>query len=86
VRLEKVLLRLHLRRRAGQTPRELAADAGKQLAGRKHEPASSKLPGEIVAAYYRVRFGGDRLDKNETAAIEQDLAELTRAVREKNRS
>jgi hypothetical protein len=86
VRLERVLGRLHLRRRAGQTPRELAADAGQRLGASLGMPARKELPGEIVAAYYRVRFGGDRLDKNEMATIEQDLAELGRAIRERNRS
>jgi transglutaminase-like putative cysteine protease len=86
LRLEKLLARLHLRRHEGQTARELAAAAGLRLGGASSATARASLPSEIVAAYYRVRFGGDRLDKNETAAIEQDLAELARAVREQNRS
>jgi len=79
-RLEKLLARLPLKRRQGQTSRELAADAGARLAAAPQARATAELPAEIVAAYYRVRFGGDRLDKNETAAIEQSLAQLAPAV------
>jgi hypothetical protein len=86
LRLEKLLGRLHLRRREGETARELATAAGFRLGGAASATTQAALPSEIVSAYYRVRFGGDRLDKNETAAIEQDLAELARAVRETNRS
>jgi transglutaminase-like putative cysteine protease len=79
-RLEKLLARLPLRRQRGQTPRELAASAGVQLATSNEARPAAHLPAEIVAAYYRARFGGDRLDKTETDAIEQALATLAPAV------
>jgi hypothetical protein len=79
LRLQSLLGRLHLRRTAGQTARELAGAAMRKL---QMPPtrAASKLPGEIVEAYYRVRFGGAALDSQEQAAIEHALAELTPAV------
>jgi transglutaminase-like putative cysteine protease len=79
-RLESLLARAALRRAAGQTARELASAAASRLQQSGAVEATTQLPGEIVAAYYRVRFGGAALDKNELAAIEQALVELTPAV------
>lgn len=78
-RLERLLARLPLRRTAGQTPQELAAAAEQQLSIGGDTPVAH-LPAEIVAAYYRVRFGAARLDKTQTAAIEHALDRLTPAV------
>jgi protein-glutamine gamma-glutamyltransferase len=79
-RLESLLGRLHLRRAAGQTARELAAAAGERLERTQPQAGAGELPAQIVAAYYRVRFGGAALDSQEQAAIEQALDELTPAV------
>jgi hypothetical protein len=79
-RLESLLARAALRRAAGQTARELASAAASRLRQSGAVEATTQLPGEIVAAYYLVRFGGAALDKNELAAIEQALVELTPAV------
>ena len=38
------------------------------------------LPAELVDVYYRVRFGGDRLDNREMDAIEHALEVLAPAV------
>ena len=83
LRLERLLARLPLRRRAGQTARELAAEAERRLQGAvSEEPSVAGLPEEIVAVYYRVRFGAARLDKTQAAAIEQALDRLAPAVRQ----
>ena len=82
LRLESLLARLQLRRRSGQTPRELAAVAGMILSKLPAGAASSTVPREVVEAYYRVRFGGAALDKEETAAIEHALAQLVPAVQQ----
>ncbi|MEX2175578.1 MAG: transglutaminase domain-containing protein, partial [Pirellulaceae bacterium] len=78
-RLESLLSRMALRRAAGQTAAEFAAAAGARL-GQEVSSAAAPLPEKIVAAYYRVRFGGDALDSQELAEIEQALAQLTPAV------
>jgi hypothetical protein len=79
-RLERLLAKLPLARRRGETPRELAAAAQAKLAAVEGAALTASVPGELVSAYYRVRFGGGRLDKNETEAIEQALASLAPAV------
>jgi hypothetical protein len=81
LRLERLLAQLPLRRTAGQTARELAAAAGRRLEWGSQQ-AAAELPDEIVNAYYRVRFGGAALDKQETEAIEQSLTQLIPAVRQ----
>jgi hypothetical protein len=80
LRLVGLLSRLNLRRSSGQTAQELAAVAGNRLGASPASVAAAELPAEVVAAYYRVRFGGAALDKNEQAAIEQALAQLVSAV------
>ena len=79
-RLRSLLGRLHLPATAGQTPRELANAAGERIQRQLPRSAAAALPAQIVAAYYRVRFGGATLDSHEQAAIEQALDELTPAV------
>jgi hypothetical protein len=82
--LERLLARLPLIRRAGQTPQELAQAAANRLAAAEAPAEAAPLPPQIVAAYYRVRFGAERLDKNESVAIEQALAALAAAVRQRS--
>jgi hypothetical protein len=79
-RLERILSRLPLVRSPAQTPHELALAAEGKLYGRLADATTSHLPAEIVAAYYRVRFGGAALDNQETEAIEHALAKLVPAV------
>src|SRR5262245_20255379 len=70
LRLERLLAKLPLRRRAGQTARELAAEAEWRLhASVGDDRTLAGLPEQIVAAYYRVRFGSARPDKSQAAAI-----------------
>lgn len=79
LRLKSLLSQLHLPPSAGQTARELAAAAQRKLDSPATADAAA-IPAEIVAAYYRVRFGGAALDSREQAAIEQALDQLTPAV------
>jgi protein-glutamine gamma-glutamyltransferase len=86
-RMEKLLARLRLRRKPGQTPLEFARQAAESLqrlvddipptVDRHDLPA---LPTRIVNAYYNVRFGGARLDNREVDAIEHALAQLVVAT------
>jgi transglutaminase-like putative cysteine protease len=79
-RLKSLLARLHAPPGPGQTARELAAEATQRLSRHLPRSPAAALPGKIVTAYYRVRFGGATLDSHEHAAIEQALGELTPAV------
>jgi hypothetical protein len=83
-RLEQLLAQLPLRRRAGQTPRELALAAQQRLSGAGTPSPVTQIPAEIVTEYYRVRFGAARLDKSQTAAIEHALHTLAPAVSQAN--
>jgi len=83
-KLERMLARLPVVRSSGQTPRELAAAAGTRLLSLEGAALAAKVPDDLVTAYYRVRFGGCHLDKNEIESIEQALAALNVAVRQKD--
>jgi hypothetical protein len=80
LRLERLLARLALRRRPGQTARELAGAAHERLSAKPQTQPTAQIPADVVDAYYRVRFGAARLDKSQTAAIEQALDTLAPAV------
>jgi hypothetical protein len=80
VRLLGQLAKLNLRRRSGQTAQELATAARLRLVASPESSTAARLPDQIVAAYYRVRFGGAALDKNEQEAIEQALSQIVSAV------
>lgn len=82
-RLEAILARRGLVRGASQTQREFAARAGQALPQSVHSLRLAKLPGEIVEAFYRVRFGGQPLDKQGAEAVEQALAQLDGAISRK---
>jgi transglutaminase-like putative cysteine protease len=83
LKLESLLARMQLRRSRGQTSRELADAAAGRLVERGHGGELAHIPADVVNAYYRVRFGGAALDKNELVAIEQALAQLAPATSEK---
>lgn len=78
-RLRVLLARQGLRPHAGQTPREFAEVAGARLARRLGDPALAPLPGEIVDAFYQVRFGRVPLDNPRHEAVEQALSRLVGA-------
>lgn len=91
-RLEQHLARLQLRRRPGQTPLEFARQAADRLRALIVETPLAddladlpSLPTRIVAAYYQVRFGGVRLDREEAAAIERSLARLVQATNQRGK-
>lgn len=86
-RLEKLLSRLQLHRKPGQTPLEFARQAADALRGVIRDTPLAEdmadlpsLPTRIVAAYYQVRFGHAQLDSAEAAAIEQSLSRLVQAT------
>lgn len=80
LRLEQLLAKLPLQRGEGQTAAEFAQRAQTRLADGAEPASVAELPAEVVSAYYRVRFGGDALDKSESEAIEHALARLIPAV------
>jgi len=78
-RLETVMARRGLRRRPGQTQREFATEAAELLAnGQAHDMADLSLT--IADAFYDVRFGGARLDKNRLERVEQALRRIERSA------
>ncbi len=80
-RLEQLLARLGIQRSPAQTQREFAASAALRLAAiGPHAQPLARLPGEIVEAYYRVRFGASTLDSQQTEAIEHALSRLAQAA------
>lgn len=80
LRLERLMARLAIERRPGQTPGEMAAIAGDRIAALGAGSGVAVLPAELVAAYYRMRFGKGRLDKVESDGIEQALKKIEAAV------
>ena len=80
-RLETLLARHGIVRAAGQTQREFAVAAGRQLALMAGQPRLMALPGVVADAFYRVRFGRQPLDNLESQAVEHVLGELTKIER-----
>lgn len=80
-RFEAVLARRGLVRPASRTQREFAVRAGQELAQRAGDSRLALLPVRVAEAFYRVRFGGAILDKQEREAVEQALTQLERAPR-----
>jgi hypothetical protein len=79
--LEAALNQLGLSRRIGQTPRELAFQAGERLAALSPQTGAAQLPPRIVEVFYRVRFGQDDLADHDRTEIDGLLARLEEAVR-----
>jgi hypothetical protein len=75
-RLERLLARVAVMRGGGETAREMARVAEAKFAVAEGAQAVAALPEQLVAAYYRVRFGGGCLDKVESDGIEQSLHEI----------
>jgi len=78
-RLEAVLARFGLWRAASQTQREFAREAGVKLGQSTGEHRLVDLPGEVAEAFYRVRFGGTPLDRNQAQSVEEALRALAQA-------
>ncbi len=87
-RLEDLLARLGLARAAGQTPREFAVSIGPDLArlcapgAPAQEPRWSvaDVPRQVVDVFYRIRFGGRQLSRDERETIEQSLEALEHSI------
>jgi hypothetical protein len=84
-RLLRLLERHGLKRPAGQTPREFAMAVSGQFAASPELRAAAPLPRQVVEAFYRVRYGGRPLDKQEAQAVEQALSELEAALTSRSR-
>ncbi len=84
-RLENVLRRRGFRRDGGQTPREFAVAVGDQLAIANDTKSVAATPRDVVDAFYRVRFGNQRLDNHEVEQLERSLSELQQALADQDR-
>jgi hypothetical protein len=85
-RLEAVLAPLGLVRGSSQTAHEFALAAGGELADSVEFHRLAPLPGRVVAAFYRLRFGGHTLDPPEAEAVEQALTELETSLQQSRMS
>jgi hypothetical protein len=79
-RLEAVLAPLGLTRGTSQTAHEFALAAGGELSDRMEYHRLAPLPGRIVSAFHRLRFGGQQLEPAEANAVEEALTELERSL------
>jgi hypothetical protein len=79
-RFETLLSRHGVARKPHQTPREYAHLAGDALERTWGLTAESKIPMQVVDAFYGVRFGARRLDNDEVQRLESSLQELQRAL------
>ncbi|REK22296.1 MAG: DUF3488 domain-containing protein [Planctomycetota bacterium] len=79
-RLEKLLAAHGLARAPTQTQHEFAVTIGGELRARGALREVAHLPKQLVEFFYRVRFGGKTLDKQQTEAVEQQLAQLAAAL------
>ncbi|HVW37219.1 MAG TPA: transglutaminase domain-containing protein, partial [Pirellulales bacterium] len=80
-RFEALLARRQWVRAASQTPREFALSLGGQFAESPATRPAAALPRRIVETFYRVRFGGQRLDNSESQAVEQAISDLAAALK-----
>jgi len=80
-RFESLLARHGMRRAPQQTQRELANQASCRLAELSGSSHAAALPGQIVDAFYQVRFGRLPLDPQQTAALEHALENLEKALK-----
>jgi hypothetical protein len=85
-RLEQLLARCGLRRAPAQTQREFAASAAATLSEPPLQLSVATLPQQVVEAFYRVRFGGATLQREEIEAIESALARLEAALSATNKN
>lgn len=79
-RLEVALARFGLVRSPSQTQREFAREAGRKIAESTGQSHLAGLPGQVVEAFYRVRFGSTPLDSPQADAVEQALRQLKQAA------
>ena len=79
-RFESLLARRGMRRRPNQTPREFAIAAADDLRASAAEPSVASIPAKIVELFYRVRFGLDHLDANDSQRLESLLQQLQQGL------
>jgi hypothetical protein len=65
-----------------QTPREFAAAAGEVLRTNPATAALADLPGRVADLLYRVRFGGQALDEEESRHLDAELGRLAAALKQ----
>ncbi|HEV3122928.1 MAG TPA: transglutaminase domain-containing protein [Isosphaeraceae bacterium] len=82
-RLTQLLAEVGLERPPPETPREFARRAGGFLNGLGSEPLA-ELPGEVVEAYYSIRFGDHELPVEILERLEQRLDNLEATLRPAN--
>ena len=82
--MESLLARHGWQRATGQTQHEFARDVGGQLADQPRHQSVASLPRRVVDAFYRVRFGGQVLNADESLAVEQSLTALNDVLTVKN--
>ena len=75
-RLEEILERAGWKRDQAQTQREFATSLGERWKDLSLDEHCMRWVDEIITAFYRVRFGGATLDKEELDAIEHALSQL----------
>ena len=75
-RLEVTLSRQGIEKEPRQTQREFANAARESLLKRQLTERIAEIPAQIVAQFYRVRFGGATLDSQEVETIELALHSL----------
>jgi transglutaminase-like putative cysteine protease len=80
-RLERLLGSTGLRRGLAQTPREYARDGADRLAESSGESELVPQARLVVDAFYQLRFGGVRLQPEQTESVEQALQQIRRATR-----
>jgi len=80
-RLEAMLARQGLVRKAGQTQREFALLAADRLQAAGPGRPSAELVVLVTDAFYQVRFGHQQLEDRQAQAVEQALERLRTALR-----
>ena len=67
-----------------QTAREFLIASQSEWSQRLSADNSSSLPSDVVAQFYRVRFGGELLSLNEQRQIESQLGQMEQQWRDRN--
>jgi len=79
-KLEALLARHGWTRSDGKTQREFALEVNADLVHSFSQRAVAAIPRRLVESFYRVRFGGEALDVDETQSLERSLEDLERAL------
>ncbi len=75
-KFESILAKHGIRRSDQQTPSEFAASVTDRLSHNGSNESLQEIPGNVVDLFYRVRFGGDRLDTSDMQRLESWLGKL----------